>query len=59
VVEFLEDFNFGDELIEVAHVGLGDFLDCAVGFFLGEQFGFVDGAVCAFAEFLDFLRGTC
>ncbi len=54
MVEFLEDFNFGDELIEVAHVGFGDFLDRAVGLFLGEQFGFVDGAVCAFAEFLYF-----
>ncbi len=52
VVEFLEDFNLGNELIEVADVGFRDFLDCAVGVFFGEEFGLVDGAVCAFAEFL-------
>lgn len=52
MVELLEDFYFGDELIEVADVGFSDFLDCAVGVFLGEELGLVDGAVCAFAQFL-------
>jgi hypothetical protein len=52
VVEFLEDFYLGNELIEVADVGFSDFLDCAVGVFLGEELGLVDGAVCAFAQFL-------
>ena len=52
VVEFLEDFYLGNELIEVADVGFSDFLDCAVGVFFGEEFGLVDGAVCAFAQFL-------
>ncbi len=52
MVEFLEDFYLGNELIEVADVGFSDFLDCAVGVFLGEELGLVDGAVCAFAQFL-------
>ncbi len=52
MVEFLQDFYFGDELIEVADVGFRDFLDCAIGVFLGEELGLVDGAVCAFAQFL-------
>ena len=49
VIKLFEYLNLGDELVEVAHIGFRDLLDGTVGVFLGQHFGFVDGAVCPLA----------
>lgn len=45
MIQFLENINLSDKLIQVSYIRLGDLLDCSISVFLGEHFSLVNCAI--------------